>query len=324
MKGMLNMTDTDERTPAAAAAPSGTVVPLRPTAPDDASREKRGPVQWIRSLLRRSQSDEKLREAIEEFIGDAGSIEDAAAITWHERSLISNVLHFRDLTVVDVMIPRADITAIDINTSQKDLLALLSSKQFSRLPVYRNALDDIVGTLHIKDILATLAQGKPVRVADLVREVPVVSPSMPALDLILMMKQVRKHMALVVDEYGGIDGLVTIGDVIEAVFGEVEDEHAADTGEPELEKTDDNTWTAEGRVDVEQLERECGRFLTDDERADVDTIGGLIFYLAGRVPGRGEVITHPSGISFEILDADPRRVNRVLVTVPLINTASQD
>lgn len=283
------------------------------------NRQTGGIVKWLRARFSTKPADAGLREVIEEIIGDAeDQQDDSAPITSHERALISNVLKFRDLTVVDVMIPRADIVAIDIDTSEENLLSLLAEKQFSRFPVYRETLDDVIGTIHIKDILACLTQKKPVNIQNLVREVPIVSPSMPVPDLILMMKQQRKHMSLVIDEYGGIDGLVTIGDVIEAIFGEVEDEHDVEDS-PQFIWNDDGTISADARIDIEEFETLSGmKFLTEEEREDIDTIGGLIFAIAGHIPARGEIIPHPSGIVFEVLDADPRRVNQVLVR----NTAS--
>jgi CBS domain containing-hemolysin-like protein len=258
------------------------------------------------------RKSESLREAIEEYIEETEDEEIIDETATHERELISNILKLRDLDVRDIMVPRADIISIDIETSQKDLLSLLSEKQFSRLPVFRESLDDIVGTIHIKDILSCLAVGKRVEIEDLIREVPIVSPAMSMLDLILMMQQKKRHMALVVDEFGGIDGLVTIGDVIEAIVGEIEDEYDHDS-QPEITKESNGSYLADARLDIEDFEKEFGEMLTEEEREDVDTLGGLVNSMAGRVPTRGEVLSHPSGITFEILEADPRRVSRMRI-----------
>lgn len=275
-------------------------------------------VHWLKNLVG-IKSDTTLRETIEEYIDAAESRNsEITSISAHERSLISNILKMRDHTVVDVMIPRADIFAIDIKTSQNELLSLLSQKQHSRIPVYRETLDDVVGTLHIKDILSCLADSRKVDIEDLVREVPIVSPSMQVLDLLLMMKQMRKHMALVVDEFGGIDGLVTINDIIESIVGEIEDEYDQ-SDNPEIVENGDGSLTADARFDIEEFEEIYGDILTEDEREDVDTLGGLVSALAGRVPARGEILTHEeSGMVFEIIDSDPRRVNRLLIkNIPL-------
>lgn len=269
-------------------------------------------LQSIKSILR-GKNDTSLREAIEEYIEEADNGEEiVSSVTSHERVLLSNILKLRDMTVTDVMIPRADIAAIDIGTSQKELLSLLSQKQFSRIPVYRNTLDEVVGTIHIKDVLALLAKGKKVNISELIREVPIISPSMHVLDLLLMMRELRKHMMLVVDEYGGIDGLVTIGDVVESIVGEIDDEYDQ-SDEPHIMTNNDGTVYASGRVNIEDLEKEYGAFLNDDEREDIDTLGGLVFALAGRVPARGEILTHESGLVFEVIDADPRRVSRLQI-----------
>lgn len=267
--------------------------------------------------LFKNRNDTTLREAIEEFIETNNDESTETEVSLHERTLISNVLKLRDLTVVDVMIPRADIVAIDITTSQKYLLALLSSRQFSRLPVYRETLDDVAGTVHIKDILSELSQGNKIDIEALLRDVPIISPSMQVLDLMLMMKKMKKHMAMVVDEFGGIDGLVTVGDVIEAIVGEIDDEHDIDE-DPQMIEEPDGSVLIDGRVDLEEFEEKFGEILSDDEREEVDTIGGLVFSMAGRVPARGEILTHDSGMVFKVVDADPRRVNRVKIkNIPL-------
>jgi CBS domain containing-hemolysin-like protein len=273
---------------------------------------RKGILCRLKAIFIKEKTEHTLREAIEEYIEEAGENGETTSIAIHERLLLSNLLKLRDLTVIDVAIPRADIAAIDIETSQKDLLELLSERQFSRFPIFKDTLDNVVGTIHIKDIIACLAQKKRVVIEDLVREVPIVSPAMPVLDLLLMMRQKRKHLSLVVDEYGGIDGLVTIGDVIEAIVGEIEDEHEQDV--PAVIKSmPDGTVIADGRVDIEEFENEFGQMLTEEEREDIDTLGGLASDLANRVPSRGEVLTHSSGMSLEILDADPRRVNRLRI-----------
>lgn len=273
---------------------------------------KAGILSWLKSFTKSKNGSDHLREALEEYIEELHDNGESPSIAQHEQALISNVLHLRDLTVVDVMIPRADIEAIDINTSQEDLMGLLAEKQFSRIPVYKDSLDHIVGTIHIKDILSHLAISKDFKVKDLMRDVPIVSPSMPVLDLMLQMRQTKKHMAMVVDEYGGIDGLVTIGDVLEAIVGEIDDEFDPEE-QPEILEKPDGTILADGRVDIEEFEERYGELLSQDERDDIDTLGGLVFSVAGRIPARGEVLKHESGLVFEIIDADPRRINRLRI-----------
>lgn len=263
-------------------------------------------------VARPKNGAENLREAIEEYIEEVNESEDSPSMASHERSLISNVLKLRDTTVIDVMIPRADIAAIEVNSDQNTLMALLAERQFSRIPVYRETLDDILGTVHIKDILSIIASGLNLDIKSMIRPVPIVSPSLPVLDLLLKMQADRRHMVLVVDEHGGIDGLVTIGDLIETIVGEFEDEFDTETT-PQISKQSDGSVIADARLDIEEFEEKYGFILTDDEREEVDTLGGLVFFTAGRIPARGEVIEHDTGMVFEIMEADQRRISRLRI-----------
>lgn len=267
-------------------------------------------VKWLKTVIK-PKSDPSLREAIEGYIDESDGAP-VNASERKERALITNILKLRDITVTHVMIPRADIVAIEAGITRQELLALLSEKQFSRIPVYRENLDNVLGTIHIKDVLASLARNKEISIAELITEIPVVSPSLPVLDLILKMQQDKRHMALVVDEFGGIDGLVTIGDVIEAIVGEIEDEHDNGEGQKITEK-DDGSVLADARMDIDEFEERFGNLFTREEHEESDTLGGLVSFIAGRVPSRGEILTHSTGMVFEVLDADPRRVNRLKI-----------
>lgn len=298
---------------------SGSQTDSEPPQTDNNSPEKQpheaGFMGWLKGAIgiEKANDGDSLRDVFEEFIEEAEQRHEASThVTTHERALITNVLKLRDLTVSDVMIPRAEIIAIDINTPQEDLFALLSQKQFSRIPVYRETLDDVLGTIHIKDILSVLAQGQRIDIAALVRDLPIVSPAMRVLDLILLMRSRRKHLVLVVDEYGGIDGLATIGDVVEALVGEIEDEYEQDD-EPALIVSGDGSIVADARYDIDHFQEKYGALLSEEQLEDVDTLGGMIFAMIGRIPAQGEIIAHESGVTFEILDADLRRVNRVLI-----------
>ncbi len=277
----------------------------------------------IRGLvLKTKNGSETLRHAIEEYIEEADDdLEGSSSMASHERSLISNVLKLRDTTVIDVMIPRADIAAVDVHADQETLMALLAERQFSRIPVYRDTLDDILGTIHIKDILSVIAANKKLDIKSMIRPVPIVSPSLPVLDLLLKMQADRRHMVLVVDEHGGIDGLVTVGDLIEIIVGEFEDEFDNETT-PQMIEKEDGSVIVDARLDIEEFEDQYGEILSEEEREEVDTLGGLVFYTAGRIPARGEVIEHESGMVFEILDADQRRISRLHIRN--IPTSSQD
>jgi CBS domain containing-hemolysin-like protein len=209
------------------------------------------------------------------------------------------------------MVPRADIVAAEKDITLHDLVAELTRQGHSRMPIYRETLDDIIGMVHIKDVLACLAGERPYDLAKLIREVLFVAPSMRAFDLLLQMRLSRVHMALVVDEFGGVDGLVTIEDVVEEIVGEIEDEH--DVAErPRLVRRADGTVVADARTTIEEFESKIGPLLTDMEREqDIETLGGLVAKLTGRVPSRGELVSHSSGVAFEVLDADPRRAKRL-------------
>jgi CBS domain containing-hemolysin-like protein len=209
------------------------------------------------------------------------------------------------------MVPRVDIVAVEAETPFDQLVKATVEHGHSRVPVFRETLDDVVGMLHIKDILPYAVDNKPVALTKIVRKVLFVAPSMPILDLLLQMRLTRIHLALVVDEFGGVDGLVTIEDVIEEIVGEIEDEHdPADP--PQLIERPDGSMIVEARMPIAQLEVRTGQKLLPTEvEEEIDTLGGLVTTLAGRVPARGEVIKHPAGFEIEILDADPRRVKRV-------------
>ncbi|MBL8671629.1 MAG: HlyC/CorC family transporter [Alphaproteobacteria bacterium] len=270
-------------------------------------------VDRIRSIWRQRSADHPLQTVIEELISEPDDRSPGArAALAHERTLLVNILKLRDLTAYDVMVPRADIKAIEESVSLDDLVQAILKEAHSRLPVYRETLDNVLGMVHIKDVLASV--GKPsFALGEILRKVLFVAPSMRVLDLLLQMRLSRTHLALVVDEYGGIDGLVTIEDLVETIVGEIEDEH--DDEEPtSLTRAPDGSVIAAARLPLADFEARFGKILTDEERAgDIDTLGGLIVSVAGRVPARGELVSHPSGLVFEIIEADPRRVKRARV-----------
>jgi magnesium and cobalt transporter len=284
---------------------------------DDTASAARSSRGWWRRLFRQRNGGD-LRDTIEELIDEQEETGDVPAAR-DELTLLRNILNLHGLTVHDVMVPRADIISVDIDVSLADLVRLMSEQAHSRIPVYRGTLDDIEGMVHIKDVLACSNSETPLQLKDIVRRVLFVAPSMPILELLLQMRVTRVHMALVVDEFGGIDGLVTIEDLVEEIVGEIEDEHDEDES-PLITERSDGSFDADSRVPLEEFEDRVGHILTEEERTeDIDTVGGLVFFLAGRVPVRGEVIRHDSGVEFEILDADPRRIRRMRVNrqVPL-------
>ncbi len=272
--------------------------------------------------LRRKRSDEDIREAIEELI-DTPSDSAADSQVNSERQLLTNILRVRDRKVGDIMLPRADIIAISVTASLPDILTLVAREGHSRLPVYRADLDDILGMIHIKDLLPLAGKPAEFNVQAILRDVLIVAPSMPVMDLLVEMRSSRRHMALVVDEFGGIDGLVTIEDLVEEIVGEIEDEHD-ESEAPQMALKPDGSVMADGRLPLDELEEHTGLLLEDDARENVDTLGGLLFFMAGRVPGRGELIRHDNGVEFEVMEADARRVKRVRIRkLPVRETAGE-
>jgi magnesium and cobalt transporter len=246
-----------------------------------------------------------LRQELTDLLEE--SVDEKAGFDSHEGTLLRNFLGLRDLTAADVMIPRADIVSVDMAESFTDIIRQMSEANHSRVPVRRQSLDDIAGIIHIKDVFAHMRAGDAPEVESLLRPALFVAPTIRLLDLFHEMRLRRRHLALVVDEFGGVDGLITIEDLVEEIVGEIEDEHD-ETVLPRFEFNDDGTAVAEARLEVEELERHTGALLDEDERDEIDTLGGLVCSVAGRVPGRGEVVRHPSGLQFEVLEGDPRRI----------------
>lgn len=237
-----------------------------------------------------------------------------------EQDMFVNLLGFSELRTEDVMVPRPDIVAVEEGISLEELINAFREANHSRLPVFRDTLDDPRGMVHIKDLLGWMADNRAAEDADAAftlaairRDLIYVPPSMPAIDLLLKMQASRVHMALVIDEYGGTDGLVSIEDLVEEIVGDIEDEHD-EAERPDLVRLPDGSIDATARAGIGDLEEMLDKKLLPEERGDeLDTLGGLVFDMLGRVPQRGEVVVHESGIELEIADADPRRIKRLVV-----------
>jgi magnesium and cobalt transporter len=294
--------------PASTEDPHPSIPALAPDVPSNG-----GILRAFLRRLRRREKNEAVREAIEGLIEETP--ESDTPISDDQRELLANILKLRDKTVRDVMVPRVDIIGIAADTPLDEVVRLIQAEAHSRYPVYRESLDDVIGMIHIKDVLSYWGTSKKFNLRDILRRVVFVAPTLPVLDMLLDMRRSRTHMALVVDEFGGSDGLLTIEDLVEEIVGEIEDEHdVAQT--PTVSRRSDGTIDVNGRTPVELLEQEIGNMLSEDERREIDTVGGLIFSLLGRIPERGEVVRHPSGVEFEILDVDPRRIRRLRVRPP--------
>jgi len=263
---------------------------------------------WIGG--RRGRNGEDLRDSIaaviEEHEGAGG------AIDADERALLERILKLHELSVEDVMVPRVDIIAVEEKSPLDEVVRIMTRDAHSRLPVYRRDLDDAIGMIHIKDVLAHKGSRRPFRLARILRKVLFAAPSMKVLELLAQMRETRIHMALVVDEFGGIDGMVTIEDLVEEIVGDIEDEFD-ETEAPQMKSEGRGVMLADARVTIEDFEARYGPMVSDEERADIDTLGGLVAALAGRVPGRGELVKHPGGLEFEVVDADRRRVRKLRV-----------
>ena len=273
-----------------------------------------GPRQlWdrIRGLLGVRPIEPTFRESLEELIEEHH--DDGVPGAEEQRTMLRNLLDFGRRDVADVMVPRADIISIPADITTNQLISLICEQGHSRLPVHRGTLDDVLGMVHIRDIIAFWERKEDLQISSIVRSLLFVPPSMPIQDLLLEMRATKIHMALVVDEYGGTDGLVTIEDLVEEIVGEIEDEHDR-TIEPRLTARADGLFDADARVPVPDFESKFGIDLLPEARnEEIDSLGGLVCELAGRVPMRGELITHPSGMTFEVVDADPRRIRRLRI-----------
>ena len=266
---------------------------------------------WLRSLAGLGPRAASLRESVAELVAEHGG--GATAVDEQERAMLLNLLAFGEQRVEDVMVPRADIVAVPVTATLAEIAAAMAGAGHSRLPVFEDSLDNVVGMVHVRDLLPYWRGDAPFDLARVARSVPFVPPSMPIPKLLRQMRTAKVHMALVVDEHGGIDGLATIEDLVEEIVGEIEDEHDR-SAPPALTERADGGLDASARAPIAALEERLGVDLLPAERDEqIDTVGGLIFALAGRVPAVGEVIRHECGAAFEVLEADPRRIRRVRV-----------
>ncbi len=273
----------------------------------------------LRSLIFGRAGEATLRESIEEALEDhAGDSPEGDDLSQAERLMLRNLLDFGERRVGDVMVPRGDIIAFDAKEDFQTLVTAFHDAGHSRLPVYRDSLDNVVGMIHVKDAYAVIAgQGRRavVDAETLLRPVLFVPPSMRVLDLLARMRQGRTHMAVVVDEYGGTDGLVTIEDLVEEIVGDIADEHDEEEADLILALAD-GSFDVDARTDIEALEAVTGTDLAEAADGDVDTVGGLVFLLAGHIPAVGARVDHPGGWCFEVVAGDERKIDRVRAWPP--------
>jgi CBS domain containing-hemolysin-like protein len=270
----------------------------------------------MRHLIFGEDSEPTLRAEIEDAIDEAEDSRPVAGdLSPAERQMLRNLLHFGEQTAGDICVTRGDIMAVPSHISFDDLIRAFADAGHSRLPVYGESLDSVIGMVHIKDVfIANVEPSRDRSITALLREPLFVPESMGVIELLARMRSQRVHLAIVVDEFGGTEGLVTIEDVVEEIVGEIEDEHDdAEVGM--LTMLDDGLWEADARIELEELAQAVDpRLSTDDD--EVDTLGGLVFLLTGRIPTKGECITHPSGWKLEAVDSDPRKIIRVRLHAP--------
>jgi len=294
------------------------------------------PKSWFFNFLTKFglRSRGSLRDDLNEAL--SGGSQAGDVFSPEERAMLQNILRLRERRVEDVMVPRAEIHAVDQDINLGELLKVFEETGHSRLPVYNENLDDPRGMILVKDLLLYFVDFSSDKKADnapaggldfsrvdlttalseldVMRKIIFVPPSMLAADLMARMQATRTQMALVIDEYGGTDGLVSLEDIVEEVVGEIEDEHDEDDDSDQITKTGDTTWVADSRVELDKVIAEIGPlFNPGEDGEDVETIGGLVFALAGHIPVRGEVVRGMVGFEFRILDADPRRIRRLQI-----------
>ena len=279
---------------------------------DGGSRLWRG----MRSLLFGEDSEQTLRDEIEEAIDEAEESRPVAGdLSPTERQMLRNLLHFGERNAGDICVTRGDIVSVPATVSFEDLIAAFAEAEHSRLPVTGEDLDEVIGMIHIKDVFKALVDPNRGRtIQELLRTPLFIPESMGVLDLLARMRTERVHLAIVVDEFGGTEGLVTIEDVVEEIVGDIEDEHDIEQAGM-LTMLDDGLWEADARIELEELAQAVDARLVWEED-EVDTLGGLVFLLAGHIPAKGECVEHPSGWKLEAVDSDPRKILRVRLHAP--------
>jgi len=271
----------------------------------------------MRHLIFGEESETTLREEIEEAIDEAEEARPVAGdLTPPERQMMRNLLHFGEQTAGDICVTRGDIIAVPSDISFDDLVRAFVEAGHSRLPVYGESLDEVVGMIHIKDVFVANVDDSRDRSLEALMRTPLFVPeSMGVIELLARMRNQRIHLAIVVDEFGGTEGLVTIEDVVEEIVGDIEDEHDELEREGMLTLLEDGVWEADARIELDELARSVDGRLTSEED-EIDTLGGLVFLLAGHIPAKGECVDHPSGWKLEAVDSDPRRIIRVRLHAP--------
>ena len=260
---------------------------------------------------------DNIKKVLEDIIVENG--DEHTKIDDGTKKIFKNVINLSDKSIEDIMIPRADIDAISEDMSFSELVSYIDKPKHSRIPVFQDNLDKVTGMLHIRDLFRQMNKSEKIQkkekiIKKLTRKILFSSPSMKILDLLLKMRSEQIHMSIIIDEFGGTNGLVTIEDLVEEIVGEIKDEHDLEQTN-EIKKVSKKIYEVSARVTIEDFEKKVGVFLKTKERDEVDTLGGLVFFLIGRIPERGEVISHSSGIEFSIIDADTRKIKKMQISI---------
>lgn len=263
---------------------------------------------WKNWLIKRLLSTESTREEILNFIATNDEDQNIDKLEDNnEKSLIKNILNLNDKSVEDVMVPRAEIVSIEKNQTKKEILSIIENETHSRMPIYDTNLDNILGFFHIKDLLKNIYNDK-FDLQSLMREILYVAPKSPILDLLKRMRLSRIHMGLVVDEFGGVDGLVTIEDLVEEIVGEIEDEHDAEDNEELIKKINDTTIIVDASFRIEELEKYFDININLKHDDEIDTVGGMLFFIANKVPKNNQIYKYENYLQFTVIKASARRI----------------
>lgn len=273
-------------------------------------------IHRLKSLFVKHPEEEQVLETIEGIMDEREERGEALLVNQDELLLLKNLFKLRDVRANQIMIPRIDIAGIALTATVDELKRLVVRDKFTRMPVYDKTLDNVIGIVHVKDLVCAMFDGKEINIGEIMNSaVLFVPPAIRALDLLREMQAKRAQMAVVIDEFGGTDGLITLEDLLEEIVGEIEDEHDALDEALRLKQINSDLIEADARVYVDDLEEMTGSFLTSsDKEAEIDTVGGLVFHHAGRLPHRGETVKHPSGLKFQVIDVDDRHIKKVRIS----------
>ena len=279
------------------------------------SEKKRTWRNWlIKKLLTNETSIEDVLQILGETVEDVNEINNQNLEGIDEKNLIKNILNLSEKNVEDIMVPRAEIISIEKKQNMKEILSIIEVESHSRMPVYDENLDNILGFFHIKDLIKNI-ENKDFKIHKMLREVIYVAPKSPILELLKRMRSSRIHMGLVVDEFGGVDGLITIEDLVEEIVGEIEDEHDVEDSEIKLEKMNKSKLVVDSSFKIVNLEKYFNLKVIEAQKEEIDTVGGLVFYIANKIPKNNEVYRYKNKLSFKILSASERRIKTLEINI---------